>query len=192
MILGVDRIRELIKQGVEVEDNAGQVSRKPLIEHLSEAQFDKMEGTTVDLRLGEIFKLKGGAELLVASRITPPIELILSRSSQNHIYTLAPEELVLAQTIEWVNLPSSLLGDVRTRTTLFRCGLYLKTSYVSPNYQGVLTFALRNFSAYPVKIELGFRIACISFMEISGASAPYLGVWQGKRASTNGQPERPF
>ncbi len=94
--------------------------------------------------------------------------------------------------MEKVNLPHNLLADVRTRTTLFRCGAYLKTSYVSPNYQGVLTFALHNVNAYPLEIELGFRIACISFMEISGEAVPYHGVWQGRRASTNGEHERPY
>ncbi len=192
MILGANRIKELIEQRVELEDANGNKLKKSLIEGLGKEQLDKIEGTTVDLRLGEIYRLTSGAKLAVDSRITPKIESLLGPDSKEQSYSLSPGELVLVQTIERVNIPHDLLADVRTRTTLFRCGLYLKTSYVSPNYQGVLTFALRNFNDYPVEIELGFRIACISFMEISGQAVPYQGVWQGKRASTDGEVERPY
>jgi deoxycytidine triphosphate deaminase len=192
MILGASRIKELIVQGVEVEDSKGSKLRKPLIEGLSDEQLHKMEGTTVDLRLGEIYRLVSGAKLMVDSRITPQIESVLNPASEDKTYTLPPGELVLVQTMERVNLPGDLLADVRTRTTLFRCGLFLKTSYISPNYQGVLTFALHNLSSHPTEIERGFRIACISFSEISGEAVPYHGVWQGKRASTDGEVERPY
>ncbi len=192
MILGANRIKALIEQGVELEDKNGNKLKKPLIEGLGKAQLDKIEGTTVDLRLGEILRLVSGAKLAVDSRITPKIESLLGPGSKAKSYSISPGELVLVQTIEQVNIPHDLLADVRTRTTLFRCGMYLKTAYISPNYQGVLTFALHNFNSHPVEIELGFRIACISFMEISGQAVPYHGVWQGKRASTDGEVERPY
>ncbi len=192
MILGADRIKELIGQGVQVEDPNGRKLQKPLIEGLGPEQLQRIEGTTVDLRLEEIFHLLSGARLMVDSRTTPKIESVLGPASEDKTYHLAPGELVLVQTIERVNLPHNLLADVRTRTTLFRCGLYLKTSYISPNYQGVLTFALQNLGSYAVEIELGFRIACICFMQISGQAVPYHGVWQGKRASTDGEVERPY
>ena len=192
MILGADKIIELIRNGVEVEEKDGKKVKKSLIEGLGGEQIEKIEGTTVDLRLGEIFHVGGGAELFLESRVTPRIRPVMSVKDTNRIYTLEPEEFVLVQTMETINLPCNLLADVRNRTTLFRCGLYLKTAYISPNYQGVLTFGLKNLSAHPVKIEMGFRIACVSFMEIRGNVVPYHGVWQGKRASTDGEAERPF
>ena len=192
MILGASKIIELIENGVEVEECGERRVRKPLIEGLGEDQIKKIEGTTVDLRLGEILKVEGGAELLVESRITPRIRSIKSIKDNDRIYTIEPGEFVLVQTVETINLPHTLLADVRNRTTLFRCGLYLKTAYISPNYQGVLTFGLKNLSAHSVRIEMGFRIACVSFMEINGDIVPYHGVWQGKRASTDGEVERPF
>ena len=192
MILGASKIIELIQNGVEVEERGGKRLKKPLLEGLGEDQIGKIEGTTVDLRLAEVFQIEGGAELFVESRTTPHIRSVMSIGDNNRIYTLGPEEFVLVQTVETINLPHNLLADVRNRTTLFRCGLYLKTAYISPNYQGVLTFGMKNLSAYPVKIEMGFRIACVSFMEITGDIVPYHGVWQGKRASTDGKVERPF
>jgi len=192
MILGASEIVRLIQQGVEVESAQGQKLSKPLIEGLGEEQIRKIEGTTVDLRLDEIYKIVSGAELLCNSRTTPKIESVFNAQSPSTVHTLSPNEYVLVQTMERVNIPHNILADVRTRTTLFRSGMYLKTSYISPNYQGVLTFGLWNLNPWPVKIERGFRIACISFMEISGQAVPYHGVWQGKRASTDGQAERPY
>lgn len=192
MILGASKIVDLIKEGVEVEDKSGKKLTKPLIEGLGEDQISKIEGTTVDLRLAEVFQTEGGAGLFCQSRTTPRIRSVMSITDNDIIYTLGPEEYVLVQTVETVNLPHNLLADVRNRTTLFRCGLYLKTAYISPNYQGVLTFGMKNLSPHPVRIEMGFRIACVSFMEITGDVVPYHGVWQGKRASTDGEEERPF
>jgi deoxycytidine triphosphate deaminase len=192
MILGASKIIELIKEGVEVEDKNGKQLKKPLIEGLGEDQIAKIEGTTVDLRLAEVLQIEGGAELFCQSRTTPRIRSVMSITDPERIYTLGPEEIILVQTVETINLPHNLLADVRNRTTLFRCGLYLKTAYISPNYQGVLTFGMKNLSTHPVRIEMGFRIACVSFMEINGDVVPYHGVWQGKRASTDGEVERPF
>jgi len=192
MILGADKIKGLIEKGVNVFDSEGKEKIKPLIENIGIDQIDKIEGTTVDLRLDEAFELLGGASLGLKSRVTPKIKTILDKSSDNQILTIKPNEFFLVQTMETVNIPPTILADVRNRTTLFRCGLYLKTAYISPNYQGVLTFGLKNLSGFPVEIERGFRIACISFSTIDGESVPYQGVWQGKRASTNGEEERPF
>lgn len=192
MILGASKIIELIQNGVEIEERGGRRLIKPLIEGLGQDQIQKIEGTTVDLRLGEVFHVTGGAELLVGSRITPHIQSVMSVADNERIYTIDPGEFILVQTIETINLPHNLLADVRNRTTLFRCGLYMKTAYISPNYQGVLTFGMKNLSTHPIRIEMGFRIACVSFMEINGDVVPYHGVWQGKRASTDGVVERPF
>jgi len=60
MVLGADRIVEMIQTGVEVEDHAtGRLTRKPLIEHLGSDQIDGIEGTTADLRLGAVFRPVG-------------------------------------------------------------------------------------------------------------------------------------
>ncbi len=192
MVLGAEKIKLLIKNGVKVIDGDGIESVKPLIENIGEEQISKIEGTTVDLRLDEAYTLEGPARLSVNSRVTPKTKKILSSSSDNQFLTIKPNDFVLVQTMETVNIPIDILADVRNRTTMFRCGLYMKTAYISPNYQGVLTFALKNLSNYHVEIERGFRIACVSFTSIDGDAVPYHGVWQGKRASTNGEEERPF
>jgi deoxycytidine triphosphate deaminase len=194
MVLGADRILDLVKNRVEVEDHeTGKMTLKPLVELLSPDQTEGIEGTTLDLRLGAIFKPLGRAALLRDTRITPEIEKIMDiESSPDGIYTIKPGEYLLFQTIERVNLPAGLFAYIRPRTTMIRSGIPLETAFISPNYQGRLTVGMKHQGHNDVDIQMGFRILCIAFMPIEGVAVPYRGVWQGDRVSTDGKIERPF
>ncbi len=192
MILGADRILQLVQSGVEVETTDGLTAVKPLVEGLSPSQIEKIEGTTVDLRVGAFYKPVSGAKLHTDSRVTPVIECVADLDRGDQFFSIRPGDYLLAQTIETVNLPASLFASLSERTTMFRSGLYIASTFISPNYQGKLTCAVKNLSEYPVEIELGFRILVCAFFEIAGKAVPYRGVWQGERVSTDGKHERPF
>ena len=192
MILGADRIIELVRSGVEVETPERIKAVKPLIEGLSESQVAGIDGTTVDLRVGALFKPVSGAKLHTDSRVTPKIECVADIARGDRFYAITPGEYLLAQTIETVNLPESIFATLSPRTTMFRSGLFVACTYISPNYQGKLTCAIKNLSEHEVEIEMGFRILICAFYEIAGKTVPYRGVWQGQRVSTNGEAERPF
>jgi dUTP pyrophosphatase len=194
MVLGADRIIEMIRYGVEVEDHiSGKNIRKPLIEHLGLDQIDGIEGTTVDLRLGAIYKPVGKARLMRDSRVTPEIEKLMEiTESPNGVFIVKPGDYLLFQTIEQINLPGDLFAYIRPRTTMIRSGIPLETAFISPNYQGNLTVGMKHQGHMDVEIQMGFRILCIAFFPIDGQAVPYKGVWQGDRVSTNGKEERPF
>lgn len=192
MVLGADRIIELVKSGVEVETPEGKKAVKPLVEGMSDSQIAGIEGTTVDLRVGALFKPVSGAKLHTSARVTPKIDCVADLARGDQFYTIKPNEFLLAQTIETVNLPESIFAALQPRTTMFRSGLFVAATYISPNYQGKLTCGVKNLSEYDVEIELGFRILVCAFHEIAGKAVPYRGVWQGQRVSTDGQVERPF
>ena len=192
MVLGADKIVELVKSGVEVETPDGARAVKPLVEGLSDSQVAGIEGTTVDLRVGALFRPLSGAKLHVDSRVTPKIECVADLARGDRFYSIKPGEYLLAQTIETVNLPESIFATLSPRTTMFRSGLFVACTYISPNYQGKLTCAVKNLSEHEVELELGFRILICAFYEIAGKAVPYRGVWQGQRVSTDGQHERPY
>lgn len=194
MVLGADKIINLIIAGVGVEDPASRTMvTKPLIEHLGQDQVQGIEGTTVDLRLGAIFRPIGAARLLREVRITPAIEKVMDIESEpDGIYRIQPGEYLLFQTIEQVNLPHDLFAYIRPRTSLIRSGIPLETAFISPNYQGLLTVGMKHQGTQAVEIQMGFRILCIAFFPIDGQAVPYRGVWQGNRVSTDGKAERPF
>jgi deoxycytidine triphosphate deaminase len=194
MVLGADRIIRMIHEGIQVEDpTTGTMMTKALIEHLGRDQIEGIEGTTVDLRLGAVYKPVGSARLMRESRITPEIEKLMDIStSPDGVFCVKPGDYLLLQTIEQVNLPGNLFAYIRPRTTLIRSGIPLMTAFISPNYQGRLTVGMKHHGLTDVEIQMGFRIMCIAFFPIEGMAVPYRGVWQGDRVSTNGEEERPF
>lgn len=192
MVLGADHIIELINKGVNVVDKEGKINHLPLIENMSEEQIKGIEGTTVDLRLKSLHKHVGRAKLMVNSRVTPETKIVADINNGDKTYIIKPGEYLLAQTIEKINMPDYLVADLHPRSTMFRSGLALYTTYISPNFQGYLTVGLKHIGEHPVEIELGFRILACAFFQIDGKAVPYQGVWQGNRVSTQGKHERPY
>jgi deoxycytidine triphosphate deaminase len=194
MVLGADRIIDMVKRGVDVEDPlSGQVVRRPLIEHLGADQIEGIEGTTADLRLGAVYRPVGKARLMRDTRVTPEIVKLMDiAETPDGVFTIRPGDYLLFQTVEQVNLPGDLFAYIRPRTTMIRSGIPLQTAFVSPNYQGRLTVGMKHQGMTEVEIQMGFRILCIAFFPIEGRAVPYRGVWQGDRVSTNGKEERPF
>ena len=194
MVFGADKIVHMIRDGVTVEDHVTKnMVKKPLVEFIGEDQIEMIEGTTVDLRLGAIYRPVGGARLMRDSRVTPEIDKVLDiEDSPDGIFTISNCEYLLFQTIEQVNMPEDMFAYIRPRTTLIRSGIPLETAFISPNYQGRLTVGMKHQGAGDVEIQMGFRILCIAFFPIDGKAVPYRGVWQGDRVSTDGREERPF
>jgi len=194
VVFGADKIVHMIRDGVTVEDHVTKnMVKKPLVEFIGEDQIEMIEGTTVDLRLGAIYRPVGGARLMRDSRVTPEIEKVLDiEDSPDGIFTISNGEYLLFQTIEQVNMPEDMFAYIRPRTTLIRSGIPLETAFISPNYQGRLTVGMKHQGAGDVEIQMGFRILCIAFFPIDGKAVPYRGVWQGDRVSTDGREERPF
>ena len=94
MVLGADKIVHMITGGVEVEDAAsGRMTVKPLIEHLGSDQIEQIEGTTVDLRLGAVYRPVGRASLMRDKRITPEIEKLMDiKDSPDGVYLISGGE----------------------------------------------------------------------------------------------------
>ncbi len=194
MVIGADRVVEMIRSGVEVEDHVtGSLVRRPLIENIGPEQVDGIEGTTVDLRLGAVYRPSGPARLMRDVRMTPEITRLMDiEEDPDGVFCVSPGDYLLVQTVERVNLPSGLFAYIRPRTTMIRSAVPLFTAFISPNYQGRLTVGMKHEGLHDVHIQMGFRILCIAFFPIEGVAVPYRGVWQGDRVSTDGKEERPF
>jgi len=187
MVLGVDKLLELVKE-------------KKLVERLCERELANPEGAGFDLRLGEIFELEGEGFLGIENRDTPDLKKVAEYKDKNvgaihesppqeteeEFFELEPRKYYLVTTIESVNLPGNLIAFIVSRTTLFRSGIALFNGAVSPGYQGKLTFAICNLGNKKIKIAMGARVVHITFHEVSGSSSLYRGQWQGGRVTTSG------
>jgi len=161
------------------------VREQKLVEGLCERELTNPEGAGFDIRLAEVYKLKGDAFLGVDERRTPEVETVAKLGEHPH-YTLKPGEFVLVRTVESLNLPSDLTAYLLPRSTLIRSGVHLLWTQAAPGYKGSLTAGMKNLGESSLKLEMGARFAHIQFYRVEGATTPYRGQWQGGRVSTGG------
>lgn len=172
MILGPKKLLELVE-------------KIQLVEHLSERELTNPEGAGFDLRLDEVYRIKGDAFLGETERRTPEIELVVSyQKGEKRSITFHPNDFYLVRTIERFNMPYNLIANFIPRTTTFRSGLFLRTGTVQSGYQGPVTFAMKNEGPCDVTIEMGSRFVHVQFHEVKGGGSMYRGQWQGGRVST--------
>ncbi len=162
-----------------------------LVENLCERELTNPEGEGFDLRVGEVYDIKGGDSFLgITDRATPETNLIKSYNPhKNEFIIFNPGDYRLIKTIEKVNLPDNISALFTPRTTLQRSGILLITSNASPGYSGELTFGMKNIGKNKFTLELGARIATVLFFETSENISKYRGQWKGGRVSTEGQKE---
>jgi len=165
VVLGYKRIKELIKT-------------KKLLENVDEKNI---QPAGVDIRVKCIYRLKNGGFLGVKDRRTPDVEVVAKYKDEK--FTLKPNEFVLVETMEKVNMPNDLLAIILPRSSLFRCGVSLHTAVVDPGFIGTLTFGMKNLSEYPFEIEIGARIGQIIFKEVKGNTKLYDGKYQGGKVT---------
>ena len=172
MILGPKKLLELVK-------------KKKLVEGLSERELTNPEGAGFDLRLGEVYKIKGTAFLGEGERRTPTIKLVQKYSEGiKKAVKIKPGDFFLVTTIESFNVPKNLTVNFKPRTTTFRSGLFLRTGNIAPGYRGPVTFGLKNEGPVTVTIEMGARFVHAQFYEVKGGGSLYRGQWQGGRVTT--------
>lgn len=173
MVLGVKKLLELVQE-------------KKLVENLSERELKNPEGAGFDLRIGELYKIKGKGFLGMEQRETPEMELI-GKYEEGKIkkVELESEIYYAMKTIESVNMPNNILAIMAPRSTLYRSGVYIFGGQVPPGYQGELTMGIYNFRPEPFELEMGSRVVHIMFFEVEGENNLYRGQWQGGRVTTN-------
>ena len=171
MIMGIDRLTELVR-------------KIRLVEDLGNRELENPEGSGFDLRLGELYELRGDAFIGIDERYTPESKMIAAfeEGKRNYI-DMKPGQYLLGKTIEKINLPSNLVALFKPRTTTYRSGLIIRIGAAAPGYSGQIIFAIANHGEGSVRIELGARMIHVLFVEVSGTTRPYCGPWKDGRVS---------
>jgi deoxycytidine triphosphate deaminase len=167
-----------------------------IVQNLSQRELENPEGTSVDLRLGEVHKLSGGQAFIEADgsagqgkRSMFETELVIAydpKSTAQKKLVVKPGEYYLVKTVETIKTPLDVLSDFRPRSTLFRCGLVLLTTVGSPGYKGELIFGLYNAGPLPVTLQMGARIVVAVFYRTEAKGVAYRGQNQGGRVTAAG------
>src|SRR3989338_11281248 len=173
------------------------VKKINLVEDLAERELTNPEGAGFDLRLGQVFAIKGRAFLGINERETPEIKLLakyeitntkrsssIGKLTKANTLSVKPGGFYLISTIEKVNLPQNITANFKPRTTTFRSGLFIRTGNAAPGYRGKLTFGLKNEGPVPVTLELGARVVHVQFHWVDGGGSMYRGQGENGRGTT--------
>jgi dCTP deaminase len=130
----------------------------------------QLQPASVDLRLGTEFITNNWP----AQVITQP-------------FVLVPGVLLLATTVETVNVPSDLLGRVEGRSSWGRLGLRIHSTagFIDPGFRGKITLEID--AIREVRIRPGARICQICFAKLDReCMVPYGSTPRSKYQNQNG------
>jgi dCTP deaminase len=99
---------------------------------------------------------------------------------------LHPGDLVLATTLEWLEIPDDLIGRIEGRSSLGRLGIIVHgtASIFDAGWKGKPVMELGNLGVVPVLLWPGMRICAFTFEELSSpAEVPYTSKKDGKYIS---------
>lgn len=152
---------------------------------LSERQIG---AASIDLRMGNVVlmvRARGTSHVDPAAWLIPKSKahfqhMEITRQQKHERYEipyntkflLHPGSLALVPTLEWMKLPSDIIGTVTARSTWAREGLSIATAtLIELNYEGIATLELANLGQIPIALYPGLRIAQIALATAVGRTA---------------------
>ena len=81
---------------------------------------------------------------------------------------------------EIVHLPKNIMALGRPRSSLLRCGVTIGTAVWDAGYEGRSQSLLVVYNSRGVRLEKNARIMQLVFLELTGSSEGYNGIYQGE------------
>jgi dUTP pyrophosphatase len=179
-VLGIDEVLRRVRE-------------EGLVTNLGQRELENPEGVGVDLRLGQVHVVSEGGAFIEADgaaglgkRKGVQTKLLAEwkpDSDEQAFVSIEPGQYFMVRTIEGLKTPLDVMPMIYPRSTLFRVGLQLLVTKTDPGYEGPLACGLKNLSDFPVKLQLGARIANIVFYQIEGRGTAYRGQHMGGRVA---------
>lgn len=147
--------------------------------------YDQISGLTVDIRLGNKFRVfedhaapyidlsgpKSEVQKALESVMSDEIEI-----PEDKAFFLHPKELALAITHESVTLPDNIVGWLDGRSSLARLGLmvHVTAHRIDPGWSGNIVLEFYNSGKLPLALRPLMKIGALSFEVLSQpAEKPY-------------------
>ena len=140
---------------------------------------------SLDLRLGSTFRLFNYSKIpfLDARRKRNTTEITKEiKVKKNEAFIIQPGDLVLATTVEYLELADDILGRLEGRSSLGRVGVIIHSTAAlfDPGWRGRVVMELGNLGRMPIALYPGMRICAMTFEEVSSeVEIPY---WKKKGA----------
>jgi dCTP deaminase len=130
----------------------------PLLEN------DQIGDLTVDLRLGTDFLVTiHGSNPFIDASLNNDDHFPIKNSFQEtrrklgETFLFHPNQTVLASSLEYIKLPSTVYAELNMRSSYLRLGLSL-SAIVQPGYCGCLSIELTNVNKVPLNLTVGASI----------------------------------
>lgn len=148
MILSYNRLIELVKSGVIKGDNL------------------VVKGTSIDVTLSKDIMIESpAASVIDLTRSNPkhltPIEL------RDTGYLMRSNQVVLATTVEELNLPNNISAKFVIKSSIGRCFLnQMQSNHIDPGFRGRITLELHNANEmHSIRLTPGIKIGQLVFEE---------------------------
>ncbi len=134
---------------------------------------------SLDLHLGSEFRTFRRSKIpCIDVRNTRNIDEIMETFTvpDGETVALQPGELVLATTLEWLEIADDLVGRIEGRSSLGRLGIIVHgtASIFDPGWRGKPVMELGNLGVVPVLLHPGMRVCSFTFEEVSSkVDVPY-------------------
>jgi len=134
---------------------------------------------SIDLRLGNEFRVFRHSKIShVDIRHMQEADKLMENIfiPDDQPFVLHPHDLVLATTLEWLEIADDLVGRIEGRSSLGRLGVIVHgtASVFDPGWRGKPVMELGNLGVVPVLLYPGMRICSFTFEEVSSpVEVPY-------------------
>lgn len=150
----------------------------------------QLGSNSIDLRLGNVFRIFDHSKYAFIDPFKKNIGEEITREvikKNDEPFIIQPGDFVLGTTVEYLELPDDLVGNLEGRSSIGRLGIMVHSTAASVEcgFKGNITLELANMGKMPVALHPGMRICAVSFMEMtSPADVPY---YKKKRPKYLGQ-----
>ncbi len=141
----------------------------------------QIQPASIDLRLGYEFLTFNWAQTALIDPLDPTTFeglTTLAHLDDDQRYIVHPGEFVLGTTLERLEVPPDLVGQLDGRSSLGRLGIIIHSTagFIDPGFNGNVTLEISNLGHIAVALYPGMRVCQLSFEALSSASSlPYAG-----------------
>lgn len=145
----------------------------------------RIESASIDLTLGNSFAYPVPKDKILT--LDTEIEYNRAEYASTQPLILPSKGTILATTQEYIKLPKDVAAFITGRSSIGRLGLFIENAgFIDPAFQGQLTLELYNSANYPIRLEIGRRVAQIVLFKLDEESEnPYCGKYQGQMGAVS-------
>lgn len=138
---------------------------KPIIENFKE---ENLQSASYDITITN--KIRKFKDTFKRIRLNDKkeIEDSFEEVDISYGYDLRPNEYIMIQLNEFLNMPDDLAAHIRPRTTFNKLGLVLSSQHINPSYNGQLQLGIYNTTPFVIELTPNLKIGQIVFEKLSG------------------------